>query len=379
MIIKVSNTLANNAPITFLASSLSAGTTVFNWKNYNQFSANWAVQFGKTGEERAEIRVLTSSTPSGTLGTVTSNVAYDHITDTPVYAIHYDQIVFEVSTVGTVGTASPITSGTVYITPDSDYTQFDHTSGATTYAYKSYFRNSVSGDISAESDWLTPSGYSFYSLNKLRERAKQKLFSASYIKDDAIIDNWLNEWLERMNNTIVAVNQDYSLGTTSVALGTSGLGTITATDYKDIRKIEFTTDGSTWRTGVRASVIDFNDVSTYSDNEPYYYMYGDNVFGKLPQSTGTARIAYYKLPAILSNETDELPVAMRGYTRSFVDYCLAQAYYLDAKETAGDRFMSFAEKELTAFSLEVGARHKSGVENIQITEPLTGEDYAEFF
>ena len=376
MIIKVKNTLTDNAPFTFLSSTVASAVTVLPWKNASQFSANWAIQIGKTGEEKSEVKVLGTASPAGTAGTITVATSFDHPVDTPLYAIHYDQVVFEVSTTGTAGTASPITAGTVSITPDGDYTQFDHTTGATTYAYKAYFQNSVSGDITAESDWLTSSGYSFYSLAKIRERAKNKLFSASYIKSDSIVDEWINEWAESMNNQAVDVNQDYSLGTVAVGFGTNGLGTITSTDYKDIRKLEVTYDGSTYRTAERFSVVDFEDSQTFSSNYPNYYMYGDSVFGIKPSdSAGTARIAYYKLPLVLSNETDELPTSMKGYTKSFVDYCLAQAYYLDGKSDDGDRYLVSANEEKERFRGEIGARHKSGVETIKLSEPISGEDY----
>lgn len=379
MIIKVKNTLTDTAPFTFLASSVASGVTVLPWKNASQFTANWAIQLGKTAQEKSEIKVLSSSSPAGTAGTVTANTSFDHPVDTPVYAIHYDQIVFEVSTSGTAGTASPITDGTISIAADNDYTEFDHTSGATTYAYKAYFRNSVSGDISSESDWLTPSGYSFYSLAKIRERIKSKLLSANYIKDDATIDDWTNEWLENMNNTAIDVNQDYSLGTVAIAYGTAGLGTITSTDYKDIRKLEVTSDGNTYTVADRISVIDFNDQQTFSGNFPSYYMYGDTVFGVKPNgAVGTARITYYKLPAVLSNETDELPTSMKGYTKSFVDYGMSQAYYLDGKESAGKTYLESALLEKDRFRTEIGARHKSGVETMKLSDPVSGEDYFEF-
>lgn len=377
MIIKVKNTLADNAPFTFLASTVASGVTVLPWKNASQFTASWAVQLGKTGEEKSEIRVLSSDTPAGTAGTVTAATSFDHPTDTPIYAIHYDQIIFKVSTTGTAGTATAITDGTVSITPDSDTTQFNHAAGATTYAYKASFRNSVSGDVSSDSDWLTPSGYSFYSLAKIRERSKNKLFSASYMKSDEIVDEWINEWLESMNNQAVDVNQDYSIGTVDVAFGTSGLGTITSTDYKDIRKLDISTDGTNWYTAERISVTDFVPGESFSSSYPSYYMQGDSVFGIKPEGAGTARITYYKLPTVLVNETDELPVSMRGYTKSFVDYCLSQAYYLDGKSADGDRYLVSAKEEKDRFRSEIGSRHKSGVETIKLADPISGEDFFE--
>src|SRR5258706_5875821 len=178
MIIRAINNLTINAPKTYLASNISAGTNVLPVRNINSFNTSWAVQVGETGEAQTEILLLTNSVPSGTLGTSTANCAYDHPADTPIYAIKYDQLVFERSTAGTLGTASPMTNGTVTIQANGSQTIFDDTTGVSTYAYRTYFQNSILLTVSSESDWITPAGFSFYSLGKMRQRTKDKLVSA---------------------------------------------------------------------------------------------------------------------------------------------------------------------------------------------------------
>ena len=39
----------------------------------------------------------------------------------------------------------------------------------------------------------------------------------------------------------------------------------------------------------------------------------------------------------LANDTDELPQLMKGYTTSFIEYCLYKAYSLDQKDDTGDK------------------------------------------
>lgn len=379
MILKAKNLLDKQAPYSFTSSSVAAGGTLFPVKNINQFYTSWAIQIGKTGEEKSEVLNITASAPTGTALFTTGTAKYDHPADTPVYAIKFDQVIFKRSTAGTSGTASAITNGTVTITPDSSDTIFDDTSGATSYGYKAQFRNSVTGDLSAESDWLTSSGYTFYSLHAIRERIKNKLFSASYVKSDSIVDDWINEWLEKMNNTAVNVNQDFNLGTMDVAYGTAGLGTITATDFKKIRRIWFTTDGVNYYNATNMAVTDFLPSETFNETFPYFYMLGDSVFGKKPEGiAGTARITYYRLGTTLTNETDELPVSMRGYTKSFADYGLANAYYLDAKDTTGDRFMGMANGELERFKNDIAPRDSTGPKTIRLTDPINADNYFEF-
>src|SRR5258708_1457183 len=136
MIIRVQNQLTINAPQTYLSANVSSGTNVFPWRNPAGLNPSWAVQLGNTGEATSEILLLSSSTPSGTLGTTTANSLYDHPADTPMFGIKYDQLVFERSTVGTTGTATPMMGGTVSIQSLSPTTFFDDTTGAVGYAYK---------------------------------------------------------------------------------------------------------------------------------------------------------------------------------------------------------------------------------------------------
>ena len=143
MIIQSENILSQTAPKSYTTFDEVSGTNVIRWANPNLFSASWAVQIGETGQEKSEIVLLGTATPSGTAGTLTANSLYAHPANTPLYAIKYDQVVFEVSATGTAGTAAPITNGTVPITPDSMFTQYDDTTGSVSYTYKTYYRNSV--------------------------------------------------------------------------------------------------------------------------------------------------------------------------------------------------------------------------------------------
>lgn len=375
MLIKVDNSLDINASFSFLSNALSLGAGTVPVKNISSFYANWAVQIGKTGEEQSEVKILTSFAPSGTALILTGTTTYDHSADTPIYATKFDQVVFKRSTVGTAGTATAITNGTVTITPDGPYTVFDDTTGASTYAYKTQFRNSVTGEVSSESDWQTTEGFSFYSLGKLKERIKRKLFGNNIIQDDAVISDWINEWVEKMNNVAIDVNKDYSYGTVDVSFGTSGLGTISATDYKDLRRLWVTYNAQDFYLATKMDSTDFLPTQTFNTTIPQFYFQGDTVFGIKPEEAGgTARISYYKLQPILVNDTDELPSVMKGYSKSFVDYAYAQALYLDDKDEKARDFNGKAEAELERFRLEIAGRHKSGPEFITLIDAVSGEN-----
>src|SRR3990167_2960086 len=109
MLVQQTNNLDQNAPVTYLSSDEAAGTTVLRVKNSTGMTDGWAVQIGKTGEDRTEIKLGTAPN----VGTINAGATdFTHPANTPIYMVKYNQLVFEVSTTGTAGTATPLTSGT---------------------------------------------------------------------------------------------------------------------------------------------------------------------------------------------------------------------------------------------------------------------------
>lgn len=371
MIIKTRNLLHESAPKTYLNALIPAGENSFGVKNTTGFTNSWAVQIGETGEENTEIRTATivdidSLTISGTM-------QFDHPADTPVYAIKYDQVVFERSTVGTAGTATPMTNGTISIQPDQPFTQFDDTSGSVSYAYKTYFRSSGLAANSSESDWITSTGFSFYSLARIRERTKTKLWNAEFLNDE-MIDDWTNEWKETLRREAIEVNEDYSLGTVNVAFGTSGLGTITASDFRgNVQRMWIHTPSGT----SEAHKMDMNDFvpgEQFSSSRPKFAMQGDSVFLIKPEGNGgTAQIVYPSLEAPLDSDTEEIPVYMRDHTKSFVDYNVIQAQYKDEKITLTEK-VSLENALKAGFKNSITPRNRTGQTYVEVVENLSGED-----
>jgi len=372
MIIKTLNNLQDSSPRTFLSTTVNSGGTQLAVKNINGFSPDWGIQIGETGQEQSEMAIIGAAALSdGTLN-LTSALRFEHPEDTPIYSVKFSQVIFKRSTTGTAGTATGI--GTVTIQADSQFTQYDDTSGVSNYAYKTTFYNPVLAVESSESDWTTSSGYTPYSLYKLRDRIKSRLFSSNYIKDPQDMDNWINEWLERMNNTAIDVNEDYSMGTTSVGFsGTAEYGTITATDFKQIRRYWYTNNGTNFYAGTKMEQTQVLPDQSFNETQPYFFMMGDNVIGRRPNETsGTANINYYKTSPQLVNDADELPVYMRNYTTSFIDYCHGLALQKDGKMNEGEKKLQRAEYELERFKKELTPRVKTGSTIIDIVEE-TGE------
>lgn len=375
MIIKTRNTQHETAPKTYLTATMASGTDVLTVKNVAGFSDNWNAIIGEPGVENTEIVEIVSVPSAGTFGV--GATSFEHGPDTPVYCVKYNQVVFKRSTDGTAGTATSMANGTIGITPDWGYTQFDDTSGSASYAYKTCYRSTGLATNSSDSGWITPSGYSFFSLANIRERAKDK-FSGDY--EDSKWNDWINEWMEKMTNAAIDVNEDYCMGTVQISYsGTAQYGTIPGTcNFKQVRRAWYTENGSDWYQMSKQEYVDFGPSQEFSATHPYYHMKGDDELGRNPHSaSGTIDLTHYKLNTVLSDETDELPVPMRGYTGSFVDYALAQALKKDEQWEEAKALEGKCEYSLSMFVKEMTPRNKSEQTGIQIVESL--EDDGDFY
>lgn len=373
MIIKVRNNQTDEASKSFLATAPAATGTALTVKNISGFTNGWYAQIGETGGEKTEIKAVNGA-PSGSVVPVAA-LTFTHPIDTPVYSIKYDQLVFKVSTAGTSGTATAITGGTVSITPDWEFTQYDHTTGSASYAYKTCYRDSAGGAVGSDSGWLTSGGYSQYSLAHMRNRVKGKLANNTEISDGDI-DDWVNEWLETMNNAAVAVNENYSEGTTSVAFsGTAQEGTITAEDFKYVTKVEYTEDGNDYYLATKVDYAVIHPTDTFSSTRPFYYMRDDNIIGREPHdASGTMNIYYYKMQTKLQDDTDELPNPLKSYSNSFVKWASAQALRRDKEYGVATELEIAALNDLEKFKQEIAPRNKSGPTYINLVEDIGGED-----
>ena len=377
MIVRTHNTLHENVPKTYLQNTEVAGTTIFRLRNTTGLGSSWAIQVGATGEEQTEVLVISGNPPAvGTLGTTTVASTFEHPADTPVSFIKYNQVVFERSTAGTAGTATPMTDGTLTYQADHQFTQFDDATGSVSYAYRTYFRNSVLAVNTTESDWWIPAGLSFYALGKLRERTKSKLWDPTFLGDNADndIDSWTNEFKDKLTNAAIQANEDYSMGTVDVGFGTAGLGTVTTGDFKQPRRVWVTYNGNDFYQSTKIDANDDYPNRTYLSTHPYHYWFGNDIFQVNPgESGGTARIMFYRQGTPMANDTDELPRFMRGYTDKFVEYNLLQAQYKDSKISMSEKIL--AEQALIRdFVDQLAPRDKTGAEYIDIVESLGGYD-----
>lgn len=372
MFIRIKNTLADNSPKSNLSSAIQAGATSIPVKNINDFQINYYTQLGLTGEERSEI-VQVAGTPTG--GTFASGATrFPHPTDTPAFAIKYNQIIIKRSTTGTAGSATAY--GTVTITPDQTFTQFEDTTASTGYAYKTQFYNSYLDVSSAESNWITTSGYGPYTRGGLRDAVRRRIKNIPGILDDDI-NLFLNEYMEMMRSAAVQINEDYGLGTLNIEVG-AGTQEYVVTDplHRSPARVWMIADGGTvpYRPIYTAEINPGMDYSW----DPRFYLPGDGVIGVLPVPSqgGTLQIIQNEIDSRLDSDDQELPQPMKPYTTGFIDYATSLCYRQDGKDNLADSKERLAMSKIDLFRREINPRQR--MTNEQVSLVMDTDFYNDF-
>jgi hypothetical protein len=172
------------------------------------------------------------------------------------------------------------------------------------------------------------------------------------------------------------VNEDYGIGTTSVAYaGTQDLGTITNNDYKGQIKRVWYVEGSGTFVATKMDSASFSPTKIFINTYPYYFMQGDSVIGRRPNDTdGTFQIEYNKVAPILVEDTDQLPIPMLNNTSGFVNYAVAQAKGKDNKPQEMQMYLGLAEQSADRFRSQISSRLRSGPTMMDIQEWGAGDD-----
>lgn len=366
-LIQARNIQAFFAQKTYLTTSVSIGDTNLPVMNNNGAVSSWAFQVGDTGSEKAEIGTISAVGGGG--GSVTvGSLRFNHAENTPVYWMKYNKLIIKRSTTGTAGTASALTNGTIPITPDSEYTQYDDTSGSTDYAYKTAYYNDALTATSPDSDWITPGGFPFYSLARIRDRARKRM--KRKITDDELLDDWMNEWREELVLAAISVNKDYAMGTTDITFSVNQTeGTITVSDFYQPRLVEWISPSGTHPMN-HIPFNQYNPNELWTDTDPIFYLRGDNIIGREPlASAGTVRVHYYSIGSQFENDSDELPYSLRPYTRSFIDYMCSNEADLDGGRDAEAALkLQRAEQGKARLISQLSSRNKSGNSQVRIVE-----------
>lgn len=137
---------------TYLTSSVSSGSSIaLPVLNSSGFAANDLVTVGLLGQEKTEIRTL--STIGSTISMTVNSIAIAHPANTFIQKVYFDQVVIERST---DGGSSYTALTTLSISGDQTKLQYFDATGSTTYYYRAYFHNSVTSTDSNASNVFSP-------------------------------------------------------------------------------------------------------------------------------------------------------------------------------------------------------------------------------
>jgi hypothetical protein len=191
MIISAFNPETFDLEKTYLSSFIAAAGTSLAVKNNSEFAATNKILVGEMGQEKSEIRTV-SSVNANKLAIVVDALLFDHNADVSVYKLAYNQIRFYRRT--SIG-AAPILQTTVDIDVDDadKITRWDDTTSLTTYFYQTAFYNSVTTEESELSDPISAVGYDIKSAGAIIDQVVRRVRDTGY----TVLS--FNEYIDVMN------------------------------------------------------------------------------------------------------------------------------------------------------------------------------------
>ncbi len=156
MIYRVFNPETDDLEKTYLTAAVSAGVTSLAVVNNDRFASNQRILVGEMGGEKSE--VVTCSGVSGDTTLAVGTTAFSHDGNAPVHVLRFDQAKIYRSTDGG-STYSLLTTVDLDVDNAGLFTDYDDTTGLSTYYYKNTLYHSVSTLESAFSDPIKGSGY----------------------------------------------------------------------------------------------------------------------------------------------------------------------------------------------------------------------------
>jgi len=314
MIIRIDHPSIEGNEKTYLTTSASDGGTSLDVQNTEGFSANDYIIVGKLGEEKTELRKISSVTPDTRLSI--DALQFDHAVNTPVTYIAFNQVALYSASTQT-GTYTIVGSATA-LEVDQLFTEIEDTSGTSSTWYKVRYYNSTSDTWSSYSDAVEGGGYTEDSLRKIIDKANAVCNDRDnkILTEDEKIDI-VNDGYQQVNNRLekadhkrflkkgyVDVKDSYETGTVSVNDGgtvVTGTGTTWVAGWKN-KKIMFgdegfpyevaSVDSATQLTLTRGYVGDGDDLSgeTYKIFQDEYDIYNESTGAKVTDFKKTEQV-----------------------------------------------------------------------------------------
>ena len=309
---------------TTLAADVAASATSSTVVNNEGFSTNDYVVFGKPGEEKTEIVLLTSATGNTTIGHTTGPI-FPHSVRTPVQEIKYNQAKIYSSTTED-GTYSLV--ATVDLQINEDVTVYDHTAGTSATWYKVKYYNETTEVLSSYSSAVGGTGYTEDSLYTLSEAILSEFGDekAQEIGRDRL-KKLINMSVRKITRELIKVYPSLfgAYTTQTLTAGTDAYNF--PTRFLAFKRVDVNFGGSVATDAYK--VEDFQDEAdqepdtTYSTYDPRISLRGTQFVIKPnpPTTGGTAFLWYWQYPEAMDEYSDEHGLPF-GANDVIVDYCL---------------------------------------------------------
>ena len=157
MIIPVYNPSVEDYERSWLSQGVSAGVTSLTIDNVDDFASNDRIMIGELGREKTEVVTVSAVVGNNTLTVGTTKFA--HEANSPVTILRFDQIKYYRSTTGLTGTYNLLSTVDIDVDNADLLTNYDDTTGVSTYYYKVKFYHSISTAESTLSDPISGGGY----------------------------------------------------------------------------------------------------------------------------------------------------------------------------------------------------------------------------
>jgi hypothetical protein len=182
MIVSAWNPPVDELEKTYLAQYAAKNSATLKVKNAARFVNNKMILVGKMAYEQSEILKIDAFSDNTTIvldiaGPVTTQ--FPHNTDDPVYLLRYDRVVFFSSaTVG--GAKTELTNVLIDVANDEEQTIYEDPAGTGTTYYWTKYRNSITGEESAFSDFIRMEDSGEETIGDAIERASRRLKDPGY-------------------------------------------------------------------------------------------------------------------------------------------------------------------------------------------------------
>lgn len=240
MVIPTYNPSVDDLERSYLSQGISAGVTSVTIDNTNGFANTNRIMLGELGREKTEIVSVGAVVTAGTALTTTTTV-FPHEAGGPVTVLRFDQIKYYRSTTGKTGTYSLLATVDIDVDNADLLTNYDDTTGVSTYYYKVSFYNSVTTLESSLSDPISGGGYDRSTVGFMINEILQEVsdLTETFVTRDEMI-GWFNE----VNDDLITrAKKPYDflhtrVAASRVAQDASGSGT-TLSFPSDMLKLDF--------------------------------------------------------------------------------------------------------------------------------------------